>query len=96
MISPPPDVHTRLASQALARELSPAEEALATALELSFRTNGHDIEDLVRALREKDVKRPSGATEPWSLAALESELATINASLDAAYLARGPIEADQT
>ena len=35
------------------------------------------------------VKRPSGAPGPWTAAVLEQELATINASLDAAYAENG-------
>jgi hypothetical protein len=35
------------------------------------------------------VKQPSGISEPWTAAVLEQELASINASLDAAYAEHG-------
>ncbi|MEJ0051848.1 MAG: recombinase-like helix-turn-helix domain-containing protein [Methylovirgula sp.] len=90
------DVHARLAKQALARPLTPLEEALADTLEATFKTIGHDMDEAVRVLGAKSVARPSGSPGPWSLDVLESELAAINASLDAAYLARGPVEPDQS
>jgi Recombinase-like helix-turn-helix domain len=90
------DVHVRLARQALARPLTPLEEALADTLEATFKTGCHDMGEVIRALAEKGIARPSGAAGAWSLDVLESELAAINASLDAAYLARGAIETDQS
>ena len=54
-----------------------------------FRTGQHDFDEVARALERDGVKRPSGATEPWTAAVLEQELARINASLDAAYADNG-------
>jgi Recombinase-like helix-turn-helix domain len=83
------DLHSRLMHQSLGRPLSAEERALADALEAVFRSGQHDFEEVARALEQGGVKRPSGATEPWTAAALEQELANINASLDAAYAENG-------
>jgi hypothetical protein len=83
------DLHSRLMHQSLGRPLSAEERALADALEAVFRTGQHDFNEVARALERDGVKRPSGATEPWSAAVLELELARINASLDAAYAENG-------
>ena len=52
------------------------ERALADALEAVFRTGQQDFEEVARALERDGVKRPSGATGPWTAAVLEQELAT--------------------
>jgi recombinase-like protein len=83
------DLHSRLMHQSLGRPLSAEERALADALEAVFRTGQHDFNEVARALERDGVKRPSGATEPWSVSVLEQELARINASLDAAYADNG-------
>ena len=83
------DIHSRLMHQSLGRPLSAEERALADALEAAFRAGHKDFEDVARALQAAGVKRPSGAKEPWTAAALEQELAKINASLDAAYAENG-------
>lgn len=83
------DLHTRLRHQSLGRPLTPEEAALAQALEKVFRTGEKDFEQVARVLERDRVKRPSGAAGPWSAAVLEQELATINASLDAAYAENG-------
>jgi recombinase-like protein len=83
------DLHSRLMNQSLGRPLSAEERALADALEAVFRSGCHDFEEVARALEQNGVKRPSGAKEPWTAAALEQELATINTSLDAAYAEHG-------
>jgi hypothetical protein len=83
------DIHSRLMHQSLGRPLAPEERALADALEAVFRTGEQDFENVARALERDGVKRPSGATGPWTAAVLEQELATINASLDAAYAENG-------
>lgn len=79
----------RLARQSLARPLSAAEQALAVELEAVFAAGTHDFAAVADALQSKGVVRPSGSHEPWTLASLESELATLNASLDAAYAKDG-------
>jgi Recombinase-like helix-turn-helix domain len=83
------DLHARLKHQSLGRPLSAEERALAEALEAVFRAGEQDFEAVARALESRGVKRPSGATGPWTAAVLEQELATINASLDSAYAENG-------
>ncbi len=83
------DLHSRLMHQSLGRALSAEERALAEAMEAVFRTGEHDFGALARALERNGVKRPSGASGPWTAAVLEQELAQINASLDAAYAENG-------
>ena len=83
------EIHSRLKHQSLGRPLSADERALADALEAAFRAGNKDFDDVARALQAAGVKRPSGATEPWTAAALEQELIRINASLDAAYAENG-------
>jgi hypothetical protein len=83
------DTHSRLMHQSLGRPLSAEERALADALEAAFRAGNKDFEDVARALQQAGVKRPSGATEPWTAAVLEQELSKINVSLDAAYAENG-------
>src|SRR5262249_42229229 len=78
------ELHSRLMHQSLGRPLSAEERALADALEAVFRTGEQDFEAVARALEGGGVKRPSGAKGPWTAAALEQELAAINASLDQA------------
>jgi hypothetical protein len=83
------DLHERLRRQSLGRPLTAEEEALAQAMEKVFRSGEQDFEALAQALTRDGVKRPSGATGPWTAAALEEELVRINASLDAAYAENG-------
>jgi len=83
------ELHERLRRQSLGRPLTSDEEALAAAMEKIFRTGEQDFEALARALERDGVKRPSGATGPWTAAVLEQELVRINASLDAAYAENG-------
>ena len=83
------DIHSRLMHQSLGRPLTPEERALAQALESVFSSGEQDFEGVARALERNGVKRPSGATGPWTAAVLEQELAAINASLDAAYAQNG-------
>ena len=83
------DLHARLKNQSRGRALTAEEEALADALEAIFRTGEQDFEEVARALERARVKRPSGNKEPWTAAVLEQELASINASLDAAYAEHG-------
>jgi hypothetical protein len=76
------------ARQALARELTPLESALAEALEKIFATGQHAIAEVVAELQKRGVVRPSGAAGEWSASVLEQELRGINESLDAAYAGR--------
>jgi hypothetical protein len=66
------------------------EAKLARALEEIFASGRHDFADVAASLGELKVPRPSGSTDPWSVAALESELQLINASLDDAYTHQRP------
>jgi hypothetical protein len=85
----PNDLYALLQHQSLGRPLTDDEQALAAAIEKAFRSGVHDFNDIARALEQDGVKRPSGAVEQWTAQALEQELKTINASLDAAYTANG-------
>ncbi len=87
------DVHSRLATQGLRRPLTEAEQALADALEKIFASGEHDFTALARRLNEHSVAAPSGHNGPWTVALLESELKTINQSLDAAYAEATPLDA---
>lgn len=78
----------RLGRQSLRRPLSGAEAKLAQALEEIFASGRHDFADVAVSLGELKIPRPSGSTEPWSVAGLESELRLINTSLDDAYTHR--------
>ena len=80
----------RLGRQSLRRPLSAMEAQLARALEEIFASGRHDFADVAASLGELKVPRPSGSTDPWSVAALESELQLINASLDDAYTHQRP------
>jgi hypothetical protein len=80
----------RLGRQSLRRRLSDAEAKLAEALEQIFASGRHDFAEVAAGLRELRVPRPSGASDPWSVEALESELRLINASLDDAYTRKRP------
>jgi hypothetical protein len=79
----------RLAHQSLGRPLTPAEQALAAALERIFATGTHEFDAVARALEADGVARPSGEAGAWTAAVLERELAGINAGLDAAYAEHG-------
>ena len=83
------DIYSRLQHQSLGRPLTDSERALASAIEAVFSTGQHDFKDVVRALEQEGVRRPSGAPGPWTLTVLEQELEAINHSLDAAYGANG-------
>jgi hypothetical protein len=71
--------------QSLRRPLTLTETRLAAALVQFFATGRHDFLAAVEALQQQHIARPSGATEPWTVEALEAELKHINLSLDEAY-----------
>jgi hypothetical protein len=75
--------------QSLRRPLTSAESALAEAMVAIFATGQREFTAVAEQLAARNVARPSGSTEPWSVASLEEELRCVNASLDAAYAA-GP------
>jgi hypothetical protein len=79
----------RLARQSLARPLTEAEQGLARALEAIFVAGTHDFAAVAAALQASNIARPSGTSEPWTTALLETELAAVNAALDAAYAKDG-------
>ena len=80
----------KLGRQSLRRPLSVAEAKLAEVLEQIFASGRHDFAEVAADLRDLGVPRPSGASEPWSVATLESELRLINASFDDAYTGKRP------
>lgn len=71
--------------QSLARPLTGAEEALATALETLFAQNFHDFAVVATELQVLGVARPSGEEGDWDETVLAREISLINASLDQAY-----------
>lgn len=78
-----------LSIQCQGRPLTPAEDALATALMDIYRTGTHDFDKVAQALTDQGVTAPiSGATQ-WTRDLLARELAAINAELDAAYAEHG-------
>lgn len=81
------DLIARLGRQSLRRLLTPHESALSQALLEIFAAGQHDFARVADALQERGVTRPSGDGGAWNVAALETELVRINASLDAAYAA---------
>jgi len=83
------ETRAALGHQALARRLTEAEQNLARALEAIFASGQHDLAAVVQRLNEDGVQRPSGERAPWSLEALQRELAAINSSLDEAYTQSG-------
>ena len=80
--------HDTLARQSLARPLTEAEVALATALERAFAEGIHDFAALADWLQRDGVPAPSGEASPWTREKLGAELSAINASLDDAYARR--------
>lgn len=81
-------VYEALANQSLRRPLAPVERALADALDVIFGRGEHDFAAVASALQSAGIRRPSGATEPWTDQVLDDELTRINASLDEAYARR--------
>jgi uncharacterized protein with beta-barrel porin domain len=73
------------ARQSLGRDLTPAELALAQALENIFVTGQHSLAEVAAELHSRGVAHPSGAQRAWTALVLEEELHRINSSLDAAY-----------
>ena len=88
MSEPEDRTQQTLAHQSLRRPLTSAESRLARALEEFFATGNHEFPAAVAALQRHQIPRPSGSMEPWTVAALESELKRINDSLDEAYRRR--------
>ena len=84
-----PAAYAALSTQSLARPLTAVELQLATALEAIFANETHDFKAVAAALQSRGVARPSGNAEPWTIEALESELAALNASLDVSYARAG-------
>jgi hypothetical protein len=78
-----------LAHQSRGRALTVAERALAAALERIYGEGTHDFAAVAEALRTAGVTAPGAGTTDWTADLLESELAAINADLDAAYEAHG-------
>ncbi len=78
-----------LQNQSRARPVTDAELAFAEALEAAYRDGIDDFEQVARRLTEAGIVAPSSGTTQWTLALLEKELATINASLDEAYARYG-------
>jgi hypothetical protein len=81
-------IYEALANQSLRRPFTPAERALADALDEIFGRGIHDFAAVASSLQSAGVGRPSGEAGPWTAQVLDDELKRINASLDAAYAQR--------
>lgn len=79
------DIHARLARQSLARPLTELEVILADVLEDIFASGISDFDAVASALTERGVTAPLSRDALWTAASLQSELASINRSLDQAY-----------
>lgn len=78
-----------LMHQCRGRPISEAELRLARALEAIYAAGTEDFADVARQLTEQAIPAPTSGQKQWTVALLESELAAINASLDAAYARNG-------
>ncbi len=78
-----------LAHQCRGRDLTEAEQALATALAKIYGEGTHDFAAVADALSAAAVVAPKSGCTDWTADLLAEELATINAELDAAYEAHG-------
>lgn len=78
-----------LARQCQGRPMTPAEDALATALMDIYRTGQHDFDVVAKALTDQGVTAPKSGTKTWTRDTLALELSAINADLDAAYAEHG-------
>lgn len=78
-----------LAHQSRGRPLTEAEQALATALMEIMGRGVHDFDRVAEALAARGLKAPLSGRGDWSADLLRTELAAINADLDAAYAEHG-------
>lgn len=78
-----------LETQSSGRALTEVERHLAEALEAIYKDGVQDFPAVAERLTAAGVVRPSGATAPWTEAALLDELTAVNASLDQAYADNG-------
>ena len=85
----PSSLDPRLRHQSRARALTGEETALAAALQEIFADGVHAFDAVASALQARGITRPSGSTDGWTEAALESELTRIDAALDASYASDG-------
>lgn len=77
-----------LAIQCQGRALTPEEDALASAMMEIF-VDTHDFDDVAKKLTERGITAPKSGSKDWTRNLLASELAAINAELDAAYEVNG-------
>ena len=84
-----PSPNPALRQQSCPAALADDDAALAAALQAIFADDIHAFDAVAAALQTRGIKRPSGNTEAWSVAALTSELARINGALDSAYARDG-------
>lgn len=78
-----------LALQCQGRPLTAAEDALATALMEIYGTGEHDFDAVAKGLSDRGVTAPKSGSTQWTREMLATELAAINAELDAAYAEHG-------
>ena len=84
-----PATYAALTNQSLARPLTEAEMALAAALESIYSGGMHDFAAVAAELQRTRIARPSGSHDAWTAENLKTELAALNASLDACYARDG-------
>ncbi len=75
--------------QSRGRELTAPEQDFAEALEAVFAQQVHDMAAVAQALERAGVRAPIAGGTHWDVGRLASELAAINASLDAAFKENG-------
>ena len=78
-----------LAHQSLGRPLTEAEGAFAAALMAVMGTREHDFAKVAAQLAARGTVAPVSGRTDWDQNLLASELAALNADLDAAYLENG-------
>ncbi|MGY3670944.1 recombinase-like helix-turn-helix domain-containing protein (plasmid) [Marinovum sp. KMM 9989] len=78
-----------LGHQCRGRALEPQETAFAKVLMEVYAEVGHDYNAVAEALAGRGFKAPISGRSDWTAALVHEELATINASLDAAYAEQG-------
>lgn len=84
-----PDPWSRLKHQSRAREITPEEAALASALEAIFKAGVSDFSEVAGRLKAQAVVAPISRRTDWDTDLLEAELSAINRSLDDAYARNG-------
>jgi hypothetical protein len=81
--------HAQLARQCGGRDLTDKEVAFSAALQAIYKDGVEDFAEVAARLTAAAVVAPASGSRQWTRDSLESELQTINQSLDAAYAQHG-------